>query len=65
MDLTHHDINDEIWQHLSFLSMIKLSKVSKNNKKIYDNISNSYKINKLFYDSCSINNFCSKIIKYE
>tara|TARA_Y100000389_G_scaffold202414_1_gene247627 strand:+ start:709 stop:1413 length:705 start_codon:yes stop_codon:yes gene_type:complete len=65
MDLTHDDINDEIWQHLSFLSMIKLSKVSKNNKKIYDNISNSYKINKLYNDSASINNFCSKIIKYE
>jgi len=65
MDLTHDDINYEICEHLSFLSMIKLSKVSKNNKKIYDKISNSYKINKLFYDSCSINNFCFKIIKYE
>lgn len=65
MDLIHDDINDEIWEHLSFLSMIKLSKVSKNNKKIYDNISNHYKINKLYNDSASINNFCLKIIKYE
>ena len=65
MDLTHNDINDEILKHLSFLSMIKLSKVSKNNKKIYDNISNSYKINKLYNDSLTIKSFCSKIIKYE
>lgn len=65
MDLTHNDINDEIWKHLSFLSMIKLSKVSKNNKKIYENISNAYKINKLYNDSVSINSFCFKIIKYE
>jgi len=65
MELTHDDINDEIWKHLSFLSMIKLSKVSKNNKKIYDNISNYNKINKLYNDSTSINSFCFKIIKYE
>ena len=64
MDLIHDDINDGIWEHLSFLSMIKLSKVSKNNKKIYDNISNHYKINKLYNDSASINNFCFKIIKF-
>lgn len=65
MDLTHNDINDEIWKHLSFLSMIKLSKVSKNNKKIYDNICNSYKINKLYKDSSTIYSFCFKIIEYE
>lgn len=65
MDLTHNDINDEIWKHLSFLSMIKLSKVSKNNKKIYDNICNSYKINKLYNDSSTIYSFCFKIIQYE
>lgn len=65
MDLTYNDINDEIWKHLSFLSMIKLSKVSKNNKKIYDNICNSYKINKLYNDSSTIYSFCFKIIEYE
>ena len=65
MDLTYNDINDEIWKHLSFLSMIKLSKVSKNNKKIYDNICNSYKINKLYNDSLTIYSFCFKIIEYE
>jgi hypothetical protein len=65
MELINNDINDEIVKHLSFISLIQLSKVSKDYKKIVNNLSNSYKINKLFHDSYSINNFCFKIIKYE
>lgn len=65
MYLINCDINDEIWKHLSFVSMIKLSKVSKNNKKLYDNIAISYKINRLYFDSSTLNAFCFKIIKYE
>ena len=65
MYLINCDINDEIWKHLSLLSMIKLSKVSKNNKKIYDNIPTSYKINRLYFDSSTLNAFCFKIIKFE
>lgn len=65
MELINNDINYEIYNHLSFISLIKLSKVSKNYKTLVNNLSNSYKINKLFCDSVSINNFCFRIIKYE
>lgn len=65
MYLINCDINDEIWKHLSLLSMIKLSKVSKNNKKMYDSISISYKINRLYFDYSSLNAFCFKIINLE
>lgn len=65
MELINNDINDEIVKHLSFISLIQLSKVSKDYKTLINNLSNSYKINKLFWDSVSINNFCFNIIKYE
>ena len=65
MELINNDINDEIFKHLSFKCLIQLSKVSKDYKTLVNNLSNSYKINKLFYDSVSINSFCFKIIKYE
>lgn len=65
MELINNDINDEIVKHLSFISLIQLSKVSKDYKNLVNNLSHSYKINKLFHDSYSINNFCFNIIKYE
>ena len=65
MELINNDIKDEIVNHLSFISLIQLSKVSKDYKTLVNNLSNSYKINKLFYDSVSIDNFCFRIIKYE
>lgn len=65
MELINNDINDEIVKHLSFISLIKLSKVSKDYKTLVNNLSNSYKINRLYFDSSTLNAFCFKIIKYE